>query len=112
MLKISIEDKNGAVVAVGSITEEGTAVLEIASPELWNTENPYLYKLILETENEVIVDHIALRKIEIKDQIIYLNGQKIKFRGVNRHDSDPVTGFTINLEQITTDLNANEAAQF
>ena len=32
-------------------------------------------------ENEVIVDHIALRKIEIKDQVIYLNGQKIKFRG-------------------------------
>ena len=111
-VKISIEDKNGAVVAVGSITEEGTAVLEIASPELWNTENPYLYKLILETENEVIVDHIALRKIEIKDQVIYLNGQKIKFRGVNRHDSDPVTGFTISVEQITTDLTLMKQHNF
>ena len=111
-VKISIEDKNGAVVAVGSITEEGTAVLEIASPELWNTENPYLYKLILETENEVIVDHIALRKIEIKNQVIYLNGQKIKFRGVNRHDSDPVTGFTISVEQITTDLTLMKQHNF
>lgn len=111
-VKISIEDKNGAVVAVGSITEEGTAVLEIVSPELWNTENPYLYKLILETENEVIVDHIALRKIEIKDQVIYLNGQKIKFRGVNRHDSDPVTGFTISVEQITTDLTLMKQHNF
>ena len=111
-VKISIEDRNGAVVALGSIAEEGTAVLEIASPELWNTENPYLYKLILETENEVIVDHIALRKIEIKDQIIYLNGQKIKFRGVNRHDSDPVTGFTISLEQITTDLTLMKQHNF
>ena len=111
-VKISIEDKNGAVVALGSIAEEGTAVLEIASPELWNTENPYLYKLILETENEVIVDHIALRKIEIKDQVIYLNGQKIKFRGVNRHDSDPVTGFTINTEQITTDLTLMKQHNF
>lgn len=111
-VKISIEDRNGAVVALGSIAEEGTAVLEIASPELWNTENPYLYKLILETENEVIVDHIALRKIEIKDQIIYLNGQKIKFRGVNRHDSDPVTGFTINLEQIITDLTLMKQHNF
>ena len=111
-VKISIEDRNGAVVALGSIAEEGTAVLEIASPELWNTENPYLYKLILETENEVIVDHIALRKIEIKDQVIYLNGQKIKFRGVNRHDSDPVTGFTINLEQITTDLTLMKQHNF
>ena len=111
-VKISIEDRNGAVVALGSIAEEGTAVLEIASPELWNTENPYLYKLILETENEVIVDHIALRKIEIKDQVIYLNGLKIKFRGVNRHDSDPVTGFTINLEQITTDLTLMKQHNF
>ena len=111
-VNISIEDRNGAVVALGSIAEEGTAVLEIASPELWNTENPYLYKLILETENEVIVDHIALRKIEIKDQIFYLNGQKIKFRGVNRHDSDPVTGFTISLEQITTDLTLMKQHNF
>ena len=111
-VKISIEDRNGAVVALGSIAEEGKAVLEIASPELWNTENPYLYKLILETENEVIVDHIALRKIEIKDQVIYLNGQKIKFRGVNRHDSDPVTGFTINPEQITTDLTLMKQHNF
>ena len=111
-VNISIEDRNGAVVAIGSIAEEGTAVLEIASPELWNTENPYLYKLILETENEVIVDHIALRKIEIKDQVIYLNGQKIKFRGVNRHDSDPVTGFTISLEQITTDLTLMKQHNF
>ena len=111
-VKISIEDRNGAVVALGSIAEEGTAVLEIASPELWNTENPYLYKLILETENEVIVDHIALRKIEIKDQVIYLNGQKIKFRGVNRHDSDPVTGFTISLKQLTTDLTLMKQHNF
>ena len=111
-VKISVEDRNGAVVALGSIAEEGKAVLEIASPELWNTENPYLYKMILETENEVIVDHIALRKIEIKDQVIYLNGQKIKFRGVNRHDSDPVTGFTINPEQITTDLTLMKQHNF
>lgn len=58
------------------------------------------------------MDHIALRKIEIKDQVIYLNGQKIKFRGVNRHDSDPVTGFTISLEQITTDLTLMKQHNF
>ena len=111
-VKISIEDENGAVVAVGSIAGEGTAVVEIANPELWNTENPYLYKLILETENEVIVDHIALRKIEIKNQVIYLNGQKIKFRGVNRHDSDPFTGFTISVEQIIKDLTLMKQHNF
>ena len=56
--------------------------------------------------------HIALRKIEIKDQVIYLNGQKIKFHGVNRHDSDPVTGFTISLEQLTTDLTLMKQHNF
>ena len=79
-VKITIEDRNGAVVALGSIAEEGTTVLEIASPELWNTENPYLYKLILETENGVVVDHIALREIKIKEQVVSLNGRTINFR--------------------------------
>lgn len=111
-VKIKIEDKNGAIVSVGTIMEDGTTVLEIVNPELWNTENPYLYCLILETENEVIVDHIALRTIEIKDQVIYLNGQKIKFRGVNRHDSDPITGFTISVEQIKTDLTLMKQHNF
>ena len=111
-VKIKIEDKDGAVVSVGSITDNGTTVLEIASPELWNTENPYLYRLILETENEVIVDHIALRTIEIKDQVIYLNSQKIKFRGVNRHDFDSVTGFAISVDQIKTDLTLMKQHNF
>lgn len=40
---------------------------------------------------EVIVDRIGFRTIEIKDKVVYFNGEKIKFRGVNRHDSDPET---------------------
>lgn len=70
----------------------------------WNTENPYLYTLILETEQETIVDRIGIRTIEIRDRVIYLNGQNIKFRGVNRHDSDPETGYVIGLEQMERDL--------
>lgn len=38
------------------------------------------------------------------DSVIYFNGEKIKFRGVNRHDSDPETGFTISVEQLKKDL--------
>ena len=37
---------------------------------------------------------------EVKDKVIYINGQKIKCRGVNRHDSDPITGFAVTLEQM------------
>ena len=111
-VRVKIEDKNGAVVSEGVIDKNGKATFEIVDYKLWNTENPYLYTIIFETEQEVIVDHIALRKIEIKDQVIYLNGQKIKFRGVNRHDSDPVTGFTISMEQIKIDLTLMKQHNF
>ncbi|MDE6712220.1 MAG: DUF4981 domain-containing protein [Lachnospiraceae bacterium] len=109
---VTVEDVNGAVVASGNISEDGAILLTVASPALWNTENPYLYTLILETEYETIVDHIGFRTIEIKDRAIYFNGQKIKFRGVNRHDSDPVTGFTVSMEQIMTDLTMMKQHNF
>ena len=61
--------------------------------------------LTLQSSYETIVDYIALRTIEIRDKVIYFNGQKIKFRGVNRHDSDPETGFTVSVPQIKKDLS-------
>ena len=42
-------------------------------------------------------DRIGIREICVKDAVIYLNGTAVKFKGVNRHDSDPVTGFVIGL---------------
>ena len=103
-VEIQIEDASGRVVAEGQPDTHGVAELAITDPQLWNTENPYLYTVILRTEAETIVDRLALRTIEIRDGVIYLNGQKIKFRGVNRHDSDPYTGPVANVEQIRTDL--------
>lgn len=82
----------------------GDISLTIDNPQLWNPEKPYLYTVVLECPHEVIVDRIGIREISVKSGVIYLNGEKIKFRGVNRHDSDPVTGFVINLEQIKIDL--------
>ena len=100
------------VVAEGQAEHDGAFTFEIIQPTLWNTENPYLYTLILQSENETIVDHIAVRTIEIKDKVIYFNGQKIKFRGVNRHDSDPVTGFTVDVEKIKKDLTLMKQHNF
>lgn len=110
--KVTVEDPNGACVASGSLEKDGTLLLEVACPVLWNTENPYLYTLILETEYETIVDHVGFRTIEIVDSVIYFNGQKIKFRGVNRHDSHPVTGFTIDMEKLITDLSMMKQHNF
>ena len=80
------------------------AVILVKEPNLWNPEQPYLYTLVLETEGEVITDRIGLREICVKDAVLYVNGTAIKFKGVNRHDSDPVTGFVIGLEQMKKDL--------
>lgn len=80
------------------------AKLTIPSPFLWNPETPYLYTLVLETKNEIITDRIGVREIHIKDSVIYVNNVAVKFKGVNRHDSDSVTGFVIGLEQMKRDL--------
>lgn len=102
--KVTIEDKYGAVVARGETAENGVLELTVLNPVLWNAENPYLYQVILTMPDEVIVDRIGFRTIEIKDKVVCFNGEKIKFRGVNRHDSDPETGFVISIQQIKKDL--------
>lgn len=101
---VSVEDAAGTVAAQAEISKAGTVTLEIANPELWNTEHPYLYTLILQSADETIEDAIALRTVAIQDRVLYFNGQAIKLRGVNRHDSDPVTGFTVDVAKIKKDL--------
>lgn len=80
-------------------------ILSIDSPVLWNAEKPYLYTVIIRCAGEVITDRIGIREITIENKIVYINGIPIKFHGVNRHDSDPVTGFTISREQIIRDMS-------
>lgn len=88
------------------------AVFVVKEPNLWNPEQPYLYTLVLETEGEVITDRIGIREICVKDAVLYVNGTDIKFKGVNRHDSDPVTGFVIGLEQMKKDLQMMKESNF
>ncbi len=77
---------------------------KITDAQLWSAEIPDLYTLKMSTEEETIVQKIGLKKAEIKDAIFYMNGQNIKFKGVNRHDSDAFTGYTISKEQLLHDL--------
>ena len=111
-VSVTIEDQARAVVAAGTISDDGSIEFKIPNPTLWNTEHPYLYTLTLQSSYETIVDYIALRTIEIRDKVIYFNGQKIKFRGVNRHDSDPETGFTVSVPQIKKDLSLMKQHNF
>ena len=111
-VSVTIEDQARAVVATGTISDDGSIEFKIPNPTLWNTEHPYIYTLTLQSSYETIVDYIALRTIEIRDKVIYFNGQKIKFRGVNRHDSDPETGFTVSVPQIKKDLSLMKQHNF
>ncbi len=101
--KVSLYDREGRLAAQGQ-AEAGHAAFRIENARLWNAEEPYLYTLVLETAQEVIMDQVGIREIHTRDGVLYLNGVKVKFHGTNRHDSDPVTGFTISREQLMTDL--------
>lgn len=89
---------------IHEITFENETELVIDDPVLWNSEQPYLYTLVLETEHEVITEYIGIREIHVENSIVYINGAPVKFRGVNRHDSNPVTGFAISVDQMKKDL--------
>lgn len=111
-VQIILEDKAKSIIAKGKIEETGSIEFKVLNPVLWNAENPYLYTLVLETEVETIVEYVGFRTVEIIDKVLYFNKQKIKFRGVNRHDSDPITGFTIGIEQIIKDLTLMKQHNF
>ncbi len=82
----------------------GEIAFRVAAPVLWNAEHPEQYTLRLLTPGEVIEQKVGFTKIEIRDGVLLFNGVPIKLRGVNRHDSDPVTGYTISREQAKRDL--------
>lgn len=98
-------DANTNAAEIKTTASSSSITLSIDSPVLWNTERPYLYTVIIRCAGEVITDRIGIREITIENKIVYINGMPIKFHGVNRHDSDPVTGFTISREQIIKDMS-------
>lgn len=81
----------------------------IDQPKLWSAEIPYLYTLfaVVGMEDGSCEEKSTLwgfRKIEIKDGIFYINGQKVKLKGVNRHDFDGDTGWAVSPERYEEDI--------
>ncbi|MDE7244878.1 MAG: DUF4981 domain-containing protein [Oscillospiraceae bacterium] len=105
--KVSLFDADGKLLASGRTGLEAnpcTIALPVQPIVRWSPENPYLYTLRIETGGETITDQVGLREICVKDRKVYFNGVPIKFRGVNRHDSHPETGFAVTREQMKQDL--------
>ncbi len=99
-------DPNGCEESGGSIDLDASGVFEmlISNPKLWSDEAPKLYTLIIKCGGEVIPVLIGFRTIEIKNRIIYINGQKVKGHGANRHDSHPILGSATPTDHMYEDL--------
>ncbi len=83
--------------------EGSKLVFNVKNPKLWTAETPYLYNIVISYNGEYIKEYLGFRTIEIKDRVFYLNGQPIKFKGVNRHSST-VNGYVESVEDLIKDL--------
>ena len=111
-LHYSLENADGVEILSGEckVDKEGRVQIgTLENPRLWSDEDPYLYTLIFKSGTEVIAETVGVRRIEIKNCIIYINGKKVKAKGVNRHDSNPLTGHATPMEHILRDLHIMKA---
>ncbi|MEH7087160.1 sugar-binding domain-containing protein, partial [Neobacillus drentensis] len=105
-VKAELKDANGAVVAAAEavIDGQGSLSISVPQPKLWNAEQPDLYDLYVQGGQEVLLFPTGFRRVEVRDGIFCVNGQAVKLKGVNRHDSHPTLGQTIPLNHMIQDL--------
>ena len=94
---------DGTILETKDVTG-GKVTFAVKDALTWNAETPWLYVALIKCADEVIAQEVGISRIEVKDKTILFNGVKIKLKGVNRHDSDPFTGYTISPEQLCVDL--------
>jgi len=76
----------------------------INKPILWNDETPKLYNIVISCGDEFIRIPVGIRRLEVISGTVFLNGRKIKAKGVNRHDSHPILGYATPYEHMLEDL--------
>lgn len=104
----------GLLVASGRLrfknSEANEIYLKIAHPQLWSAEVPKLYKVTLKLLDrkyrllEVIPQAIGFRQVLIRNGALLVNGKPILIKGINRHETDPVTGQTISRQAMLHDI--------
>jgi len=82
----------------------------VPSPKLWSAEEPNCYKVVLGNGREFVSTTFGFRVSEIKDGRYYLNGQKIKLKGANRHETHPMYGHYVPREIQELDIRELKAA--
>ncbi|PLS05594.1 glycoside hydrolase family 2 TIM barrel-domain containing protein [Neobacillus cucumis] len=106
-------DAKGGLVATANgkkIDGKWSISMPVETPVLWNAESPYLYKLLIQLYNksgslvEVVPQKTGFRRFELVDKIMRLNGERIVFKGVNRHEFNPRRGRAITKEDMLWDI--------
>ena len=95
---------SGEVVASGTATTDEKPAICVKNPALWSDENPVLYTLMLHCGSEYICQLVGLKDLRMKGRVIYINGKKVKAKGVNRHDSHPILGSATPMDHMLRDL--------
>ncbi len=110
-VELDLTDKKGNSVASATLKGSGKigTVMQIENPLKWSAETPNLYQLTATLKNgnnvlEVIPQNVGFRKIEMKNSQIWVNGQPVLFKGVNRHEMDPGTGYVVSPERMIQDI--------
>jgi beta-galactosidase len=67
-------------------------IMQVKDPLKWTAESPNLYQLVVSIENQHVAQRIGFRQVEMKDGLIKVNGKRVVFRGVNRHEHHPTFG--------------------
>ncbi|MDR0299484.1 MAG: hypothetical protein LBI13_05305, partial [Streptococcaceae bacterium] len=81
--------------------QNGVGKINVAArPELWSPEKPKLYEVILEFENDKVIDKIGFREIRVETQDVYLNNQKIFFKGIACHEDSVMNGKSLTDDEI------------
>ena len=102
-LRFRLSAPDGEVI-FDDTTQSSEMSIFTAEPVLWNAEDPKMYSLTVQCGEEFIIFPLAVKRIDIKDRCLLLNNKKIKLRGINRHDSNPETGYTVSADDMMNDL--------
>ena len=109
----SLKDKEGKEVAAQTVKVGGNGEVKVnfnvKNPLKWTAETPNLYTLYTTLMDgkqvaEVVPQRVGFRKVEIKNAQVLVNGQPVLFKGANRHELDPVTGYVVSMDRMLEDI--------
>ena len=103
-------DAQGSEITTGA-DKSGKIAIKLENPTLWNAENPYLYTIVFNCGGEFIGQKIGLRQIKAsaKGELL-INGVSVKLKGVNRHDTNAITGHYTTITEMKKDLDLMKQA--